>query len=64
MPQYTNAGVSVVARDDICWIKQEQDSSITFNRESSFSSNLRVDNFSEEDKFQILRQLYMIATAR
>lgn len=64
LPLYTSAEVSVVDWDDVRWIKQEQDGSITFNQESSFSSNLRVDGFLEEDKFQILRQLYMIASAR
>lgn len=64
LAQYTNAEVMVVDWNDIRWLKQEQDGSITFNQESSFSSNLRVTDFSEEDKFQILRQLYMIASAR
>lgn len=64
LAQYTSAEVVVVDWNDIRWIKQEQDGSITFNQESSFSSNLRVADFSEEDKFQILRQLYIIASTR
>jgi hypothetical protein len=56
--------VRVVAWNEIYWIKQEQDGSITFYQESSFSQNLRLKDFREEDKSRILKLLEEIATQK
>jgi hypothetical protein len=64
LPQLPGAIVSMVVWDDIRWIKQENDGSITFNQQSSFSNTLRLADFSSKDKLQILSELYSIASAR
>lgn len=58
------AYVSVVVWNDIRWIKQENNGSITFSQQSSFRNTLRLDNFHEADKWQILSELYTIASAK
>lgn len=64
LPQLPSAYVSVVVWDDIRWIKQEMDGSITFSQQSSFRNTLRLASFSEEDKWQILRELYVTASTK
>ncbi|MBI2274589.1 MAG: hypothetical protein HYU70_12385 [Bacteroidetes bacterium] len=64
LPQFPGAYVSVVVWDDIRWIKQENDGSITFSQQSSFSNTLRLTDFPVVDKLQIMRELYSIASAK
>lgn len=64
LPQLPGAYVSVVVWDDIRWIKQENDGSITFSQQSSFSNTLRFTDFSPADKLQIMRELYSIASGK
>lgn len=64
LPQLPGAYVSVVVWDDIRWIKQENDGSITFSQQSSFSNTLRLTDFSPADKLQIMRELYSVASGK
>ncbi len=56
--------VITVEWNDIRWIKKEKDESISFYVESSFSSNLRLKEFAEEDRIEIMKLLYELATQK
>lgn len=64
LPQLPGAYVSIVVWDDIRWIKQENDGSITFSQQSSFSNTLRLTDFPAVDKLQIMRELYSIVSVK
>lgn len=64
LPQLPGAYVSIAVWDDIRWIKQENDGSITFSQQSSFSNTLRLTDFPVVDKLQIMRELYSITSAK
>lgn len=64
LPQLPGAYFSIVVWDDIRWIKQENDGSITFSQQSSFSNTLRLTDFPAVDKLQIMRELDSIASAK
>ena len=49
---------------DIRWIKNEKDNSVTIYQESSFSKNLSLTEFTEEDKNQMLYLLQEYAILR
>ncbi len=50
--------------NDIRWIKKEIDETISFYVESSFSSNLNLKEFPEEDKVAIMKLLQEYATEK
>lgn len=64
LSQLPGAYVSVVVWDDIRWIKQENDGGITFSQQSSFSNTLRLADFPDKDKVQIMSELYSMASAK